>query len=220
MTRKHKPKATPYPSEKTRWAYWMQAIEPTSEVINQAFPGYHPTWVHRSQRTAINAESFVYLRKFLLNLSQTQTAAYLRVSVKQLRAWEQDTDAVPFMAFELLRMVYESATFRLSHSQWDGWFIGKDGCFVSPDVGSLAVKPEDFTALQYTRSELEIHRAKVKELQEEIAAQVGENTSLRGLFLSQGVVDELRAIQARVDGLLDGIATAEIIPFNLKEAAA
>lgn len=215
-----KRKTAAYPSDKTRWAYWMQAIEPTNETINRAFPGYHPSWVQRSQSTAINAEGFVYLRKFLLSLSQAQTAAYLRVSVKQVRAWEQGVDTVPFMAFELLRLVYESATCRLSHARWDGWFIAKDGCFVSPDVGRLAVKPEDFTALQYTRSELEIHRAKAKELQEEIAAQVEENTRLRGLFLSQGVVDELRAIQARVDGLLDGIATAEVIPFNLKEAAA
>jgi DNA-binding XRE family transcriptional regulator len=220
MTRKHKPKAAPCASEKTRWAYWMQGIEPTSKAIEKAFPGHHPLWVQRSQRSTVSADSLAYLRQHVMGLSQAKAAAYLRVSVKTLRAWEKGQESIPFMAFELLRLVYESAAYRLSNEKWDGWFIAKDGCFVSPDVGRLAIQPHDFTALQYTRSELEIHRAKVKELQEQIAAQVAENTGLRGLFLSQGVVDELRAIQARVEGLLDGIATAEVIPFNLKEAAA
>lgn len=215
-----KRKAAKFPSDETRWAYWMQAIEPKNEAINRAFPGYHPGWVQRSQRATVNADGFVFLRMYLLNLNQEKTAAYLRVSVRQVRAWESGAEPVPFMAFELLRLVYESAAFRLSHAQWDGWFINEEGCFVSPDVGRLAVRPEDFTALQYMRSELETHRAQVKKLQEEIAAQVEENTRLRTLFLSQGVIDELRVIQSRVNGLLDGIATAEVIPFKKKEATA
>jgi hypothetical protein len=214
MKKNRKAKAPAYPSVKTQWAYWMQAIEPKSEAINKAFPGYQPQWLQRSQRGTVNAEGFVYLRMFVLNLSQAKTAAYLRVSTKQVRAWETGAEPVPFMAFELLRMVCESAAHRLSHAKWDGWFIGEDGGFVSPDVGRLSVKPEDFTAWQYTQSELETHRANVKKMQEEITALVAENTRLRGLFVNQGVVDEIAYIRDRMGELFGQINTARI--FELK----
>lgn len=216
MTRKHKPKATPCPSEKTRWAYWMQAIEPSSKTIDRAFPDYHPQWVQHSQRVAITPASFMFMRRDLLGLSQTKTAAYLRVSVKTISAWESGREAVPFMAFELLRLVYESATYRLSHAQWDGWFIAKDGCFVSPDVGRLAVQPHDFAALQYTQGERDVVRLENQKLREAIAAKTEENTRLRELFVNQGMVDEIAHIRDRIGELFGQINTARI--FQLKPA--
>lgn len=214
MTRKHKPKATPCASEKTRWAYWMQAIEPTSKTIERAFPGYHPLWVQRSQRITITPASFMYMRRDLLCLSQAKTAAYLRVSATTIRAWETGEEAVPFMAFELLRLVYESAAFRLSHAKWDGWFIAKDGCFVSPDVGRLTVQPHDFAALQYTQGERDAVRRENQELREAIAAKAEENNRLRELFVNQGVVDEIAHIRDRIGELFGQINTARI--FKLK----
>ncbi len=214
MTRKHKPKATACPSEKTRWAYWMQAIEPTSKAIELAFPGYHPQWVQCSQRTEISPDSFVYLRQHVMGLSQAKTAAYLRVSVKTLREWESGLKTIPFMAFELLRLVYESAAFRLSHAKWDGWFIAKDGCFVSPDVGRMAVQPHDFAALQYTQGERDAVRRENQKLREAIAAKTEENNRLRELFVNQGVVDEIAHIRDRIGELFGQINTARI--FKLK----
>ena len=214
MTRKHKPKATPCASEKTRWAYWMQAIEPTSKTIERAFPGYHPLWVQHSQRIAIAPASFMYMRRDLLGLSQAKTAAYLRVSTRTIRAWETGDEAIPFMAFELLRMVYESAAFRLSHAKWDGWFIAKDGCFVSPDVGRMAVQPHDFAALQYTQGERDAVRRENQKLREAIAAKTEENNRLRELFVNQGVVDEIAHIRDRIGELFGQINTARI--FKLK----
>jgi hypothetical protein len=214
MTKKHKPKATPYPSEKTRWAYWMQGIEPTSKAIDRAFLGYHPLWVQRSQRTEVRPDSFIYLRDHMMGLSQAKTAAYLRVSVKTLREWETGRESIPFMAFELLRMVYESAAFRLSHAKWDGWFVAKDGCFVSPDVGRLAVQPHDFAALQYTQGERDAVRRENQKLREAIAAKTEENNRLRELFVNQGVVDEIAHIRDRIGELFGQINTARI--FKLK----
>lgn len=216
MTRKHKPKATSCPSEKTRWAYWMQAIEPTSKTIDRAFPGYHPLWVQHSQRIAITPASFMFMRRDVMGLSQAKTAAYLRISVKTIRAWETGQEAIPFMAFELLRLVYESATFRLSHAQWDGWFIAKDGCFVSPDLGRLTVLPHDFTALQYTQGERDAVRRENQKLREAIAAKTEENTRLRELFVNQGMVDEIAHIRDRIGELFGQINTARI--FQLKPA--
>lgn len=214
MTRKHKPKATPCASEKTRWAYWMQAIEPTSKAIDRAFPGHHPLWVQRSQRTEVSADSFVYLRQHVMGLSQAKAAAYLRVSMKTLRAWEKGRESIPFMAFDLLRLVHESAAFRLSHAKWDGWFIAKDGCFVSPDVGRMAIQPHDFAALQYTQGERDAVRRENQKLREEIAAKTEENNRLRELFVNQGVVDEIAHIRDRIGELFGQINTARI--FKLK----
>lgn len=216
MTRKNKPKAVPCASEKTRWAYWMQGIEPTSKAIARAFHGHHPLWVQRSQRTGVSAESFAYLRQHMMGVSQTKVAAYLRVSVKTLRAWEKGQESIPFMAFELLRLVYESSAYRLSNEKWDGWFIAKDGCFVSPDVGRLAIQPHDFAALQYTQGERDALRIENKKLREELAAKAEENTRLRELFVNQGVVDEIANIRDRLGELFGQINTARI--FQLKPA--
>lgn len=221
MTRKRKPKATPhYPSDKTRWAYWMQAIEPTSKTIDRTFPGYHPLWVQGSQRISISPDSFLFMRRDLLGLSQAQTAAYLRVSAKTISAWETGRRSVPFMPFELLRLVYESATFRLSHAQWDGWFIAKDGCFVSPDVGRLGIQPHDFAALQYTQGERDAVRCENQKLREAIAAKTEENSRLRELFVNQGVVDEIAHIRDRIGELFGQINTARIFQLNPARKAA
>lgn len=77
----------------------MQAIEPTSKTIDPAFPGYHPLWVQDSQRLAITPSSFTYMRRDMLNISQAKIAAYLRVSVKTISAWEAGRKNIPFMAF-------------------------------------------------------------------------------------------------------------------------
>jgi DNA-binding transcriptional regulator YiaG len=213
--RKRKPpKALSYPSEKTQWAYWMQTIEPTSHAINQAFPGYHPLWLQQSQRMVISPASFLYLRRDLLNLNPCQTAAYLRVSRSTINAWEKGRNAIPFMAFELLRLVYESISNRLSHAQWDGWFIGKDGCFVSPDLGKLEVRPSDFSALIYTQAERDAVRNENRELRAAILAKSEENTRLRDLFVNQGVVDEIAHIRDRIGELFGQINTARIFQIR------
>ncbi|WP_147072343.1 helix-turn-helix domain-containing protein [Sulfuriferula plumbiphila] len=219
-SKKRKAKAAACPSNRTSWAYWMQAIEPKSEAINRAFPGYHPLWVMQSQRMNVTPEHFLWLRKHLLNITQHQAAAYLRVSVATVSAWENGTESLPFMAFELLRLVYESTANRLSHAQWDGWFIGKDGGFVCPDVGSLSITPQDFGALQYTKAELETHRAENNRLRAAIAAQIAENNSLRELFVNQGMVDELENIRDRIGELFGQLNTAKIFQIKPSRKAA
>lgn len=212
------------PSDKTRWAYWMQAIEPTNPAIEEAFPGYHPLWVQESQRIQVAPKSFHHLRRYCLNASRAKVAAYLRVSVRTVQRWENGDAPIPFAAFEVLRLVFESTARRLSHAKWDGWFIGQDGRFVSPEVGRLDVGPEDFTALVFLRGELDAHRQQSARLKEEIAALEAENTRIRGMYREQGVTQELEAMQDRLDGLLASIRTAQVLPFtptiaNMEKAA-
>lgn len=214
-TRKKKPHRGP--SEKSRWAYWMQAIEPASMAINDAFPGYHPQWLQQSQAITISAENFKWMRK-ALGMSQPQCAAYLRVGVSTVRRWESGKQDAPFMAFELLRMVYENAKFKLSHSDWDGWFINNKGALISPNVGGNGYTPAQLDWLSWQQSDAVVEaknlRAEVVRLKSEVDVATEENTRLRQMFVTQGVVDELAAMQDTISELMSRIATAKIIPFQ------
>jgi len=206
------------PSEKTQWAYWMQAIEPTGEEINRAFPGYHPLWVQHSRRLTVTRESFKHLRKHCMNVSQAQVAAYLRVRVRDVREWENGKQPVPFMAFELLRLVFDSVTFRLSHQKWDGWFIDRDGFMVSPDLGKLFIEPRDFKAYTVQLGQIRALDERLAELKEQVAAKDIENAELRRQFQHGALAQELEAMQEKISGLLASIHTAEVIPFPMQPA--
>lgn len=201
------------PSDKTRWAYWMQAIEPTSEEINEAFPGYHPQWVRLSQLRQVTGQNFKGMRD-ILQITPEQCAAYLRVSPGTVRRWENGHASVPFTAFELLRMVTKSVHARVSHKNWDGWFISENGSLISPDVGGNGFTPVQLNILSFQRGEapqLRIENARLQALLDEAQA---ENTKLRQMYVAQGVVDELAAMQETISGLMSRIATARIIPFT------
>lgn len=208
------------PSVQTRWAYWMQAIEPTSEAINKAFPKYHPQWVIQSQRMTIAPENFRYLRKFMLCLSVDQCAAYLRVSRYNIGKWEAGVRPIPFMAFELLRLVYESAQFRLSHPEWGGWFISRDGALVSPDIGGLCVMPDEINRIPAMLSENGRLQVEGARLRAELQVAHEENERLRELFVSQGAIEEITAMQERLTDLLARINTAKVYPFNQERKTA
>lgn len=200
------------PSQKTRWAYWMQAIEPKSEALNKAFPDYHPQWVQLSQKLTISPENFIVLRT-ALGMNREQCAAYLRVDRSCISKWEIGKQPVHFAAFELLRVIFESVQFRMSHPAWDGWFIGAHGELNSPDVGGKGFTPEQLVWSSMTRNEAALLRNDVARLQADLDESLAENTRLRQLFVAQGVVDELSAMQDTINELMARIATAKIIPF-------
>ena len=223
MARKRKVKAPPYQSDKTRWAYWMQGIEPTSEAINRAFPQYHPTWVRHSQDMTVGAENFVHLRRNMLGLSQEKTAAYLRLGVKKIRAWETGKARVPFMAFELLRLVYESTAFRMSHARWDGWFIDREGRLVSPDVGGRGALPEDFAVLPYLKAERDSLREENVKLRKTIGQLERDIARLQSLAQNRVLAQEVAAMQARLSGLVGALQTGAAVvqfPTQKRKAAA
>ena len=122
--------------------------------------------------------------------------------ITRLRAWERGYLKIPFMAFELLRMVRESAAFRLSHAQWDGWYIDSDGKFVSPDVGKLQITPPDFAALQYIVGERDCLRTVNDKQRDALAALVQENARLRELSVNPEVIDEIARIRDCLDAIV------------------
>jgi len=202
-----------YPSKHTSWAYWMQAIEPTSEEINEAFPGYHPQWVRLSQLRQVTGQNFKGMRD-ILQITPEQCAAYLRVSPGTVRRWEKGHASVPFTAFELLRMVTKSVHARVSHKNWDGWFISENGNLISPDVGGNGFTPVQLNILSFQRSEAVTLRIEIEAMQAQLNEAQAENTRLRQMYVAQGVVEELATMQETITDLMARIATAKIIPFS------
>ena len=200
------------PSEKTRWAYYMQAIEPSSEELNKAFPDYHPQWVQQSQRLTVSPENFKALRQ-MLGMSVQQCGAYLRTDKSTVHKWEKGIFRLPFPAFELLRMILESVPFKVSHPSWDGWFINEHGVLHSPDIGGKGWTPEQLVWSTMTRSEAALLRVEVAKLQTQLDAAIAENTALREMFLDNGVTDEVATMQEKINSLMARINTARVFPF-------
>ena len=207
-----KKKIRGYSSEKTSWAYWMQAIEPKSEEINKEFPDYHPQWLQMSQRVAISPENFKMMRESL-GLTVSQCAAYLRSDKSTLHKWEKGASPVPFAEFELLRLIRDSVWFKMQHPSWDGWFINERGVLHSPDIGGKGWTPEQLVWSTMTRSEAALLRIEVARLQRQLDKAVVENSALREMFLDNGVTDEVAAMQEKINTLMARINTARVVPF-------
>ena len=195
----------------------MQSIEPKDAAIDKAFPSFHPQWVQRSQDSLVTPESFM-LARVGLRISIEQCAVYMRVSAKTVRCWENGTHPVPFFAYELLRLIQESKDFKFSHPDWNGWFVSKDGVLVSPDVGGNGIKPEHLNYYLACGTEANQLKGEIATLKQQLAKAQDENTKLREMFLSLGVVDELYSMHDRLSLLVKQMATAHIVPFKRDDA--
>lgn len=207
-----------YPSDKSRWAYMMQAIEPNNSAINATFPDFHPQWLQMSQLYRVAPDLFIALRKNT-GMNIEQCAAYLRVAPKTVYTWESGTARIPFAAVEVLRLIPETVRFKMSNKEWDGWFISDKGMLVSPNIGGNGFTPEQLDWFAWQGTEANNLQREVNRLQRELEAAYGENTRLRQMFVDQGVVDELHDMHGRMNELIQQIATAKIFQFNAIETA-
>lgn len=217
---------TPATTDRTRWAYCMQGAAPEEidagslNDLTKAFGRQHPQWLIASKPwKRITGAHFKEVRT-LLRMTRQQCAAFLRLDPKTIERWEIGRRAPAFAAYETLRLTAQSVYARSSHREWDGWFISRDGEWISPNVGKLAFKPwelEQWPQLLADISKLRFEKAR---LTEELAEAAVENTRLRKLFLAQGVTKELQRMHDRIGDLLTGINTAEIVEFERPAKAA
>lgn len=215
-------KRVPTFSKRSDWAAGMNGADPEwlhsreAKRLAQVFDGVFPAWLIESEPwRQISGERFKFFRQTLLGLDTEQCAAYLGVHRSTIGRWESNDVEMPKAAFEALRLQYQIAAQRISHKQWDGWFLNrKTGELVSPDKGRLAVTADEINALPELYgclSELKIATAQQAEL---IKALQAENTALRTTDKSRQVADELEAMQERISELLSSVRTAEVIEFN------
>jgi len=214
MSIKHsnnKKKLKPYPNQATQWSYFMQAIEPNSQEINTAFPEYHPMWVIQSQIKSVSAERFKYMREYMLNMTRQQCAAYLRMDVSNIQRWETGKTPVPFMAFELLRVVFDSVHFKLSNKSWQGWFIDNNGRLVSPDRGNLSFSPDELSLVREAHQFKSMYEAENRRLRNEIEPLRAEIAELRASAGNDGLLDELKIIEARLAELAAKVSNKNVV---------
>jgi DNA-binding transcriptional regulator YiaG len=183
----------------------------------------------------ITGDSFKFLRKSILGMTQVECAAFLRVHQTTITDWEHGYFRVPFSAYYMLVMVSKTPNFRFANEQWAGWKIeaGYDPLnkfepisYLKNDKLRISLEPNE---LLYVRQWLSLGaaaREQVVELRSALDAAIAENTRLRQMFRENGVTAEIEAMQNKITALLDGIRTAKILDLSAyikpsnKEAAA
>lgn len=219
---KNSRKRIPLFTKRSEWAAWMNGADPEwmdtpqARELARVFQFHAPAWLIASEPwREVDGRRFQIFRESVFRLTVAQCAAYLRVHPATVRRWESGDVEVPFASFEVLRLQCYTAAQRLSHKHWDGWFINpKTGELVSPDLGRLAVKPEEINGLPLLYQDRSSLRDQVAAQARQIAALQAENTKLRQSNISRQVAAELEAMQERIAGMLDSVRTAEIIEFN------
>ncbi|WP_157272419.1 hypothetical protein [Azonexus hydrophilus] len=209
-------------SKRSDWAAGMRGADPEwlhsrqARELAQVFDGHFPAWLIESEPwRPVTGARFRLMRATILRLTTEQCAAYLGIHRTTICRWESGEIETPRAAFEALRLLCASATQRLSHKHWDGWFINSQtGELVSPDVGRLSVKPEEINGLPALYHRLSILMLHVEKLESQVDALEVENASLRGNAKSRQIAAELESMQERIAGLLASVRTAEIIEFN------
>lgn len=205
-----------YPNKETQWSYFMQAIEPSSPEINVAFPEYHPMWVIQSQRKTVSAVQFRFMREHMLKMTREQCAAYLRATISNVQSWETGEIDVPFIAFELLRVVFESVNFKLSNKSWKGWFIDTNGRLVSPDRGDLSFSPDELSFIRETHQVKAMYQTENNQLRKEIGPLRAEIAELRAARGNDGLLDELKAIETRLAELSARVSPNKVVHISNK----
>ena len=79
-----------------------------------------------------------YVERRTAGLSRKETAAYLGVTLRTIRNWENGTYRIPYPAFKLVRM---RAGGIVQAPGWDGWRFGRGGALYSP-CGRSFTAPE------------------------------------------------------------------------------
>jgi DNA-binding transcriptional regulator YiaG len=209
-------KSPAFPNKETQWSYFMQAIEPNSIEINVAFPEYHPMWVIQSQKKSVSADYFRFMREKLLSMTIKQCAAYLRVSMSLVKKWEGNQESIPFMAFELLRVVFESANFRLSHKDWRGWFIDQNGRLVSPDRGNLSFSIDELSFIRETHQVKAMYKTENSLLREEVESLRNEISELQVTNNHSLLLGELKEIEERLAELTQKVSNNKVVKIRTK----
>lgn len=221
-SRKNSRKRVPSSSKRSDWAAYMQGADPewlsSREALDLAivFDGHFPAWLIESEPwRKVSGVGFRTLRQMVLGISTEQCAAYLGIHRSTICRWESGEVEIPRAAYEVLRLLSVSACQRLSHKHWDGWFINRQtGELVSPDVGRLAVKPEEINGLPRLYNRLSNLMLHVANLEGQVEVLVVENAELRSGDKSRQITAELEAMQERIARILGSVRTAEIIEFN------
>ncbi len=213
---------------------WPRALRAMQKARKREaeWRAYQATWQKPIDEIVCTAEDFYQLRRNVLGLNRHETARLFRVSVKKVLNWERGTTELPFYAYLALLLVSQSQHYRLANEAWRDWEFGerydanarlpmkRQGqvfFLVNRKTGAY-FEPEHLNSLHATMQELARLDSKRYELEQRVGSLTAENTSLRKMFLADGVTAELHDMQDRLQKLLGRVNTAEVL--NLPKVAA
>lgn len=210
----------PAPGQVVRWpaeTIYSPIKAKTSTLRRTRADHHRKQWQIDAERVIIvTPQEFGYLVQ-ALDMTAEDCAAYLRVSVSTVRAWECGDEAIPFSAYWLLRLTIKADRFNTRFPEWEGWVIAEDG----PDAGKLiaanrsyAFTPQEIACFPGAWHQVSVSDLRAEKLQAKLDQATAENTRLRQLYQAQGVTRELRRMQERIGALLEGVGTAELIDFQ------
>jgi DNA-binding transcriptional regulator YiaG len=210
----------PAPGQVVRWPAETiySPIKARATTPRRYRPDHKRTqWQIDAERViSITPQEFGYLVQ-ALGMTAEDCAAYLRVTVATIRAWEAGDESIPFAAFWLLRLTIKADRFNTRFPQWEGWVIAEDG----PDAGKLidanrsaAFTPQEIACFPRAWHQVSAQSLRADKLQAELDQATAENTRLRKLYQEQGVTRELRKMHERIGTLLEDVGTADLIEFN------
>ncbi|GEM_PF-2644292 len=210
----------PAPGQVVRWPAETiySPIKAKASTPHKYRPDHQrPQWQIDAERVIIiTPREFSFLVQ-TLGMTAEDCAAYLRVTVATIRAWEVGDESIPFSAFWLLRLTFQANRFNAKFPQWEGWVIAEEG----PDAGKLvaanrsaAFTPQEIDCIPRAWHQASFHALRAEKFQAELDEARAENTRLRQLFSTQGLTTELRLMQERLSAVLTSIGTAEIIDYR------
>lgn len=179
-----------------------------------------PWWIDAMKAQDVSAEQFKRWRTQMLCMSQRHAAAYFRVPIATITAWEKGRKMIPYAISFMMRWAMDCADVRLSKPGFDKWGVyycsrDKVAKLYHRDIhiefteGHLIWLANEMTVLRMAARETDALRERVDQL-------IAENTKLREMFKSGEVTEQLRDMQARIDALLASIGTADIFAFKPK----
>jgi len=157
-----------------------------------------------------------YWREFIMFVSVEEFAALLRVTGRTIRCWEAGKSRIPFAVWWVMYVTSFEPDFKIARGGFDLFHVavrGGEHRLVHeewPDISWTLEELLNLTARSSRAATLEWDLAKAEE---EIGRLQAENTALRHLFKTGGVVNELDDMQKRIASLLDRISTADVIDF-------
>ena len=165
---------------------------------------YRPRWfLVAQQRKEISPEDFVLLRRHALRMSQEQCAAYLGVSRHAVWQWETSRNPIPFMAYELLRLLSETMDFKMDHPEWEGWGVNRNGELSNPD-NTVILTPDDLKGIEHLlRNQVPHLRRENLFLTREIEGTRGQLLQLANLVSEFQKKVPLDSAKARIGMLLE-----------------
>jgi len=168
-------------------------------------------WATFAYRREIGPEDFRSMRQSV-RLTQIQCGELLDVHHNTIKKWEAGRRPVPSMAYHVLRLLFHSGGAMLTHPSWDGWQVADDGRLYAPG-GSYSFEADELAAWWIKSQQFRTLKADLAAVREALSATEAENTELRALFVNQGIVAEIAAMQERLAELVGRLNTAKVIPL-------